>query len=133
MKQFYTVNFQPYPAEHPLWYYQVEIEPNKVINIAGRDTTCLELIRTIVEYWPGYQERLREEAGDYTACYLKQMAKELFSLTGMAHGSINLADAIGWFRKMRGYVPVDGSHGIQLVAVSEIDLSGQQFVIQKSV
>ena len=62
-----------------------------------------QAILEMVEFWSGWEDRLKRAKGDYTLCWLRMLANQLL-LEGR---SVALRDIEGW-------APLDGSYGIKL-------------------
>jgi len=63
-------------------------------------------IKEMVEFWGWWEEALANSEGDYTRCWLRQLATFL-----LYEGHIPEANREGWY-------PLDGSYGIKVYGFS---------------
>lgn len=89
--------------------------------------SVMEQIQQMVHFWTGWEERLEAVGGDYVAAFLKQAAENIFRLCHCARLSVK--GAIEVMKEEEGYCWMDGSNGITLLEVDEVDYLQERFKI----
>ena len=80
------------------------------------------MIREMVEFWHGCEERLAENNGDYVKTYLIQLCSSCIEL----YDSLGVKKLIQEVNDSEGYFKVDGSDGIKLIEFNEPEFDNQE-------
>lgn len=103
------------------WWATVEIDDELQFQYAGETTTTERVIKDMVEFWSGWQWRLKDMHNDYTLVFLKQLTAEIIGK--IATNNYNLEGVIAHFKNAEGWVQMDGSAGIKILDVDEFSWS----------
>jgi hypothetical protein len=102
------------------WQAIVEVDEN-------RDSAAM---RHAVEFWSGWNSRLRRHEGDWKSAFLEQLAREIFYV--QAENSFTLvAEVVGAFMGREGWPKLDGSQGIKLISVEEVAFDYEDFTFEE--
>jgi len=84
--------------------YEIEYENLPLATVEVDAETAAQPIKEMVEFWSGWEERLKDNSGDYLNTWLKQLA--IFILRNHCRPT-DIKDE-GWYS-------LDGRHGINLL------------------
>lgn len=115
-KQVFLVEHEPTCGE-----IKVEIDFDKVNEMMEKPVPLLESIKAMVLFWTGGESLIDDFEGDYVKAFLKNLCQK--SLAIQAEYYVNTRGVISRFEKEEGYILMDGSMGIKLINVSEMELS----------
>jgi hypothetical protein len=124
------MNIKKYKVEHTPTYGEVEVEidfdfVSRIKNETGEeDYPVMLCIQEMVNFWSGSEQRLDENEGDYVKTFLKQLCREVISIT--ASRNLSTYGVIEQMKGEEGWCPLDGSCGIKLVSQSEPELYDQE-------
>lgn len=124
-KKKYTVTYDP--LIHG-WSCEIMIN-EEFITMPGtkHQSTTLDCIKTMVDFWYDSKQRLNENNGDYVKTFLKQLASRI--LFEAANGN-NLYGVVSSFDDREGWCKMDGSFGIEILQVDEFDIEQSDFSIE---
>lgn len=97
------------------FFINYDLEPVVEIRITDR-AKADPAIKEMVEFWSGYEDRLREAKGDYTQAFLGYVAR-FCCRNNRPPGK----DDEGWY-------PLDGSHGIETADFYPVDLLDEDLI-----
>lgn len=117
MKMSYGIEYGP-----TWWECTVEIDHN--------DET-LANIKSMVEFWMGWEDRLETNDGDYTKTFLQQLAREICMIE--VEFNYNLVGVTGEFNNREGWCKMDGSMGIKIVNVDDFEFEHRQYEVGEGV
>lgn len=80
------------------------------------------MIREMVEFWVGGEDRVVENNGDYVKTYLIQLCSLCIEL----YDSLGVKKLIQEVNDSEGYFNVDGSDGIKLIEFNEPEFDNQE-------
>ena len=78
------------------------------------------MIKSMVEFWAGWQPKLFNNDNDYTATYLKSLCEECIRVMMLRN---ELDGVIKYFEDNEGWCRLDGTSGITLTSVDRPDFS----------
>jgi len=85
-------------------------------------------IREMVEFWAGWEHHLKDNNGDYTKTFLKNLARDINYI--QAEFNYNLVGVIEEYSKEReGWCKMDGSSGIEITAIDDFDFGRDQYLV----
>jgi hypothetical protein len=122
-------NIKNYQVEHRPTSGGIEVEIDldftKKINTPNgeEDYTIEKLIKDMVEFWTGWEDKLEDNTGDYLDTFLKQLCREVITIT--AHNNLNHLGVIDYMEGEEGWCRLDGSCGIKLINVWDSDFTTQ--------
>jgi Protein of unknown function (DUF2528) len=119
------MNIKKYIVEHDatMASITVEIDFDYTYNHPSGEVYSMDMmIKEMVDFWSGAEERVAENDGDYTKTFLIQLCEFCIDL----YDDFGLKKLISEIHDEEGYYKVDGTHGIKLVAFTEPDFSVQQ-------
>lgn len=126
MKKTYTVAYGP-----TWWEIQVSIDEEFISPWIDPGTdkpmTGLEVVKSLVEFWSGWEQRLASNKGDYIKTFLQQLASEVISL--VAANNWTLDGVLDEFSDKDGYCPMDGSCGIEILHTDEFSFEDDEFQV----
>jgi hypothetical protein len=116
--------------------YRIESFDGDFIVIAELDDTIITEahLADINRFWGGAELRLLEARGDITVAVLKLLSRALW--WAQAHyGNRNLDGLLDLFARseIEGWPPMDGTHGIKLIAVDEVDAPDSYYTTVKEI
>jgi hypothetical protein len=91
--------------------------------------TTRDAIRSMVEFWSGYEGRLRNNEGDYTKTFLQQLSREINIIQIIE--SYNLTGVIEAFNDREGWFTLDGSSGIWINFIDDVDFAHSDYEIEE--
>ncbi len=91
--------------------------PILTIDIASTPR-AMEAIREMVEFWMGWERKLKHTEGDYTKCWLIQLARYVLQHGETPEGS-------------EGWYPLDGSYDIKLIWSGTVDIDDDLITIEE--
>jgi hypothetical protein len=114
------------------WYAIIEVDeafvPEHGFGIPG--FTTRDVIKTMVEFWTGWEHELLFNDGDYLKTFLQQLGREIVLI--QADDSMAGTDTvIGEFKGREGWSRMDGSFGIKILAIQPLDLDPRDFSIEE--
>jgi hypothetical protein len=118
-----------YKIEYPELYWELNVEIDEDFKIEGIDgiSTTREAIKSMVEFWAGWQRQLKENGGDYTITFLKELARTcLYDHIGENH---NMEGVISYFEDEEGWFAMDGSNGIKITFMDETSFAPSDFAV----
>jgi len=111
------------------WEMQVEIDEDFVYTYGdNKKETCKAAIITMVEFWANHKSLLDDNDGDYTKAFLKMLAREVYLIA--ASKPFNIKGIMREFEDREGWCNMDGSFGIKLIKVDEVDPDYSDFEIE---
>ena len=123
-----------YKVQHADYYWEcsLEIDEDFVIESLSepeKPYTTKDAIKDMVEFWGDWKYKLRQNGGDYTKTFIKQLAiSALYDVIGESH---NLLGVLGYFEESEGWFAMDGSNGIKILFVDDFDFYGDDFRIEE--
>lgn len=116
-KKVFNIEHQPTGGE-----ITVEIDFDKVNLTYGEvETPILETIEVMVQFWTSSDQLIEEYDGDYVLAFLQNLCQKSLALQFEYYK--NTEGVIRLFDNQEGYCAMDGSMGIKLLEVSEMELS----------
>ncbi len=88
--------------------YNIIYDDQQIARVFIDEAKSREIVKEMVEFWSGWKERLRNDRGSYIISWLKLLGSQIL------HSGAPRKDDEGW-------VPLDGSCGIKLVAWSRYE------------
>lgn len=83
-------------------------------------------IKEMVEFWHGWEKRMKDNNDNYTSIFLKQLGFEVFYQI-MSEG-YNLTGILYLFSEgHEGWCRMDGTFGITIISVDESDIDEDDF------
>jgi Protein of unknown function (DUF2528) len=119
------MNTKKYRVEHDTTMASilVEIDFDYTYNHPNGEVYSMDMmIKEMVDFWSGAEERVAENDGDYTNTYLIQLCELCIDF----YDDLGLKKLISEIQDEEGYYKVDGSHGIKLLKFTEPDFSDQK-------
>lgn len=118
-------NIKKYIVEHAPTFASIKVEIDfdfvrKMDNNESWDMN--RMIREMVDFWHGGEERVAENNGDYVYTYLIQLCQLCIEL----YDSFGLEKLIQEVNDSEGYFRVDGSEGIKLTEFCEPQFESQE-------
>jgi hypothetical protein len=123
-----------YNINHPLtsWSCSVEINEEFIIQTLSEPYapySTLRMMEEMVLFWMGGKSRLKANNDNITKTYLQQLGREIFIiLTGQ---DLNVYGVISEFDNKEGWSKLDGSFGIKLLDVDDVDVAHDEFEIEE--
>lgn len=108
---------QKFEVEHTPTFGSITVE------IDFTNTKMSDMIKEMVEFWSGWKERLKDNSNDYIKTFLKQLCERSLSIA--FEKDYNIDGVISEFDSEEGYYKMDGSDGILLVSMSQIEIGEQ--------
>ena len=108
---------------------EVDLEFEYVINGAGEKYKTEMAIKDMVDFWTGSEERLADNDEDYLRTFLKQLCEHVMRM--LATSNWNEKGVIDAMMDEEGWCPMDGSCGIKIVSVSEMEFNQDDFEISE--
>ena len=119
----YEIQFGPM-----MWACQVSIdEEMPLTEHEGKTITTKDAIQQMVEFWTGWESRLDSNEGDYTATFLKQLAKEIFRVA--CTNRVKVKTIVDEFEGKEGWAPMDGSYGITIISIDTFTFVEEDFSV----
>lgn len=116
-KKSYNIEYGP-----TWWECTVEIDHTRATD---------KVIRTMVEYWTGWEERLDNNDGDYNKTFLQQLAREINYI--QIQDNVMLKGVLKEFENREGWLPMDGSYGIEITHIDDFTFEHNQYQVQEGV
>jgi hypothetical protein len=107
----YSITYQNY------WECKIEIADTEQTQAA---------IKEMVEFWGGWEQRLKFNDGNYTMTFIKDIAPIILDLSK----EWNFQGILDQFKEMEGYYELNGSQGITLLEVDHLSYDEDDFYIQ---
>lgn len=101
----------------------VEIDFDHISEVGGEKIQPHGLIKQMVDFWAGSEDRLKANENEYLKTFLKQLC-ELCLKIQIAH-NYNTQGVVEEFEGMEGYCSMDGADGIKIRCVSASDFEDQ--------
>lgn len=125
---------QKYKIEFPEIYYECNVEIDEEFVIASRSTPGLQFttamaIKEMVDFWADSEDELDGNGGDYTKTFLQYLGRAAM-LDGISENH-NLLGVLSYFEENEGWYPMDGSYGIKITYVEELEFSNDQFQVEE--
>ena len=98
-------NKKVYKLEHWDTNAEIYIEIDLDFQVTKHKVTQEEAIKEMVEFWGGWQSRLRENKGDYTTTFIKQIAKYSF-IEGLENDWNEEGIVSYWSKWNEGFYPL---------------------------
>ena len=114
-KKMFVVRHEPTFGE-----ITVEIDFDKTNTMSNNEVPMLVTIQAMVLFWTNGEELIEYYGGDVVKAFLKNLCHRCLCLQLEYYR--NTIGIIELFKNQEGYVPMDGSMGIRLVSVSEMEL-----------
>ena len=99
------------------WWARVEIDFDKTFEMGNEVISTEMAIKMMVEFWSGWQWKLKDNHNDYTLLFLKNLTAEIIG--EIAENNYNLQGVLSHFRNAEGWCRMDGSAGITILDVDE--------------
>ena len=116
-KKVFNIVHQPTGGE-----ITVEIDFDKVNEVMEKkEVPILETIKEMVLFWTSGEELIEDYEGDYVKAFLKNLCQKALGIQYEFY--VNTSGVISHFESQEGYCSMDGSMGIKLLEVSEMELS----------
>ncbi|SFU48739.1 Protein of unknown function [Pustulibacterium marinum] len=80
----------------------------------------LDLISEMVNFWTGAEDNIDDFEGDVVKAFLKNLTH--LSLVLQKQFNYNVKGIVDLFKSQEGYAPMDGSAGIEITRISEMEL-----------
>lgn len=114
----------------PTWgrvVVEVDLEFEYEVSASGEKYKTEQAIKDMVDFWTGSEERLGDNDGDYLNTFLKQLCEHVMRM--LATSNWNEYGVIDAMMDEEGWCPMDGSCGIKIVSVSEMEFNQDDFEI----
>lgn len=113
------------------WETTIGIDEEFIVSESeGNKTTTKDIIKGMVEFWSGWENRLADNDGDYTKTFLQQLSREvLYQL--FQHPRSTLKGIIYEFEDLEGWWAPDGSAGFQLLEIDPIEIEHERFEVKE--
>ena len=112
-------------VEHTPTYGEIDIEIDfdKVNDMGdfGKEVPILDSIKEMVLFFSDGESLIDDFDGDYVKAFLKNICEKILRL--QIEYYVNEIGIIRLFEKQEGYLPIDGSYGIELLSLDEINTS----------
>ena len=119
-KKVFFVEHEPTQGE-----IRVEIDFDKVnLTYGDVETPILETIEAMVQFWTSSDQLIEEYDGDYVLAFLQNLCQKSLALQFEFYK--NTEGVIRLFDNQEGYCAMDGSMGIKLLSVTEMNLSSAE-------
>jgi len=112
----YTVKHEPTGGE-----ITVKIDFDYESLYDGRVFTMDDWIKEMVDFWHGSAERLAENDGNYVKTFLPMLCQEALAIALEYQCGPEMV--VRKFVNKEGYCPMDGSHGITITKVEQMELT----------
>lgn len=86
----------------------------------------LEGMKNQLLFWMSGQDRIESHHGDIESAYLTMLAQRLISLST----EYNTRGVKDEFKDAEGWLPIDGSHGVNLISVDGWEFGQSDFSIE---
>lgn len=113
---------QQYKIEHN-WYSDIYT----IVEIDFDFPRVEDKIRQMVEFWAGWEHKLKVNEGDYLKTFLQQVASWCWS----PRQTYNTWALVGWFNEEEGWFPLDGTHGITILQSETIEIEDGEFEVSE--
>lgn len=95
----------------------------------GEKIRTEDLIKDMVDFWADWEEKLADNDDDYLRTFLKQLCEHVMRM--LATSRWNEKGVIEEMMGEEGWYPMDGSCGIKIVSVSEMEFNQDDFEIKE--
>ncbi len=113
-----------YKVEHRNTYWTCEIGIN-------HDLAKTDDLLSMVKFWAGGDYRLDINDGDVIKTFVQQLAREIFLIA--AANNFNKLGVIKEFVNREGWCMMDGSWGITIEDVDDLDFDHDEFEVKEEV
>lgn len=86
-------------------------------------------IREMVEFWHGWESHLDDNDGDYTKTFIQQISRTILYM--VAGRNLNINGVRNEFNNLEGWCKMDGTHGIEILSVDEVEFHYDDFEIEE--
>lgn len=120
------MNIKTYTVEHTPTYGEIKVEIDfDYVNDFGAGPVSMDgIIKDMVDFWDGSKDRLKDNNGNYLNTFLKQLCQRCMAFA--LEGNYNVNGVINKFMTEEGWLPMDGSGGIKLTWLDQMDISNQE-------
>ena len=121
-----------YKISRDYWECLVEIDESFVIptlKLNDGNYTTLDAMKEMILFWNGGASRLDLNDGDITKTFLQQLAREIQFI--ILEHNYNLIGVISAFTQREGWFDVDGSAGIKLMFVDDLEIEWDEFIVEE--
>jgi hypothetical protein len=123
-----------YNINHPMtsWACSVEINEEFIIQTLSEPDAPYStkmLMKEMVLFWMGGKSRLKENDDDIAKTYLQQLGREILII--LTEQDLNVHGVISEFENREGWSKLDGSFGIKLLDVDNVDIAHDEFEIEE--
>lgn len=101
----------------------VEIDFSFKAKLGEKELTINDFIKSMVEFWTDSEDRLSFNKESYLRTFLKQLCQKSLELANQYNKNTN--GVIRLFEEEEGYCLMDGSAGIKIIEVSQMELDIQ--------
>ena len=112
--------------------YKVEHNWNSeiytVVEVDFDFPNVLEMMKEMVEFWSGWENRLGWNDGDYVKTFLQQVASWCWT----PRLQYNPWGVRTYFDDREGWVPLDGSNGINILQSETISIEDEDFDVTET-
>lgn len=126
------VTLKKYKISRDYWECLVEIDESFVIptlKLNDGNYTTLDAMKEMILFWNGGASRLDLNDGDITKTFLQQLAREIQFI--ILEHNYNLIGVISAFTQREGWFDVDGSAGIKLMFVDDLEIEWDEFIVEE--
>lgn len=102
----------------------VEIDFDYQFSFGDKPQTVTGIIKEMVEFWSGSENRLKENNNDYLKTFLKYLCQTALSI--QMEKNYNLSGVLDVFENLEGWCEMNGDCGIKITYLEQIDLSLQE-------
>lgn len=118
-----------YLVENSDWNCVIEIDHDLKVPYDGTEYSTEDLMKEMILFFMGGDDRINRNDGDITNTFLEQLGEVILRLTAQNHLS-SIDSLIDDFQNMEGYCKMDGSMGIEIIAIDDF-LFDTNFNIKK--
>jgi hypothetical protein len=114
------------------WTCTVELNEDFVImelSAPDNPVNTLKIIEQVIRFWTGAQKRIEQNEGNISKTFLQQLGREIFLLK--LRDNFTTKNLIDKFLELEGWIPMDGSYGIKITDVDEIEIYHTDFEIER--